>query len=266
MKERLPPKYFVWCVAGIWVVVAVLIHLRVFPAEVVERYALGGEDGFLPVQLLTYSFLIHPNMSPAWSFIIIAFNTAWLMGLAEMASEWMDALEFTRLYSAATVGVGLLCWSVARNYDPETVTFGTLATVSTMIGAVTAYAPGSRGYIWGENARKWLTEPRKRIATWIWIIIGGIFIARSISGITDMGPRGVFLATLYWSWMLWPVVALVRMPMGSICLCWCFWRTLQLINSWIWLERVSMVTLVDIFIPLLSGIAYGLVVKHLHSK
>ena len=143
-ERTFPATHCVWVVCGIWVVVAALTHLHVLPANVVESYALGGEGGFLPLQLLTYSFMPNPGASPVWGALIIAFSTVCLWWLVSNDRSRVHGWDFVRLYSAATVTVGLVAWGSGQGGDATSVVYGSWAPIGMIVGAAATNASGRR--------------------------------------------------------------------------------------------------------------------------
>jgi membrane associated rhomboid family serine protease len=112
-----------------WVIGTIIGKAQARPADI-SAYTLGGA-GFVPVQLVTYSFL-HFSVSFA------ALNLAMLLGISNLASRALSAEGFLRVYSLGAVGGGLLYLLAVRLVGAEerAYTAGPSIALATMLAAM----------------------------------------------------------------------------------------------------------------------------------
>lgn len=267
-KMHLSATVSAWGVVLVWATVAVLVHSHVLTPVVIERYALGGQGGFLPVQLLTYSFLTPPTSSPFWSAVVVVFSSAWILGVVSNSAHWMDTWEFVRLYSIGTLGVGLLCWGLAGMDATDPVIYGRWEMViSLMLGTAATRDPKQVGYVWGQTIKEGLSRWEKgAVLWWLGLFFTATYIANPAVSLADSTVRGTVLCLFFLSWLIWPVLAVVPGSTVAMLVAWCLWRSIPVVNSGLWLERMPIAALVETYAPVAVGLAYGFVLRRVHAR
>lgn len=251
-KPAFSARLCVWLIADAWVIAALLNYTGVISPEMLARHGLGAEDGFLVIQFLTYSFLTPPGADPLWGSLVLAFSIAWLNGLVGLSRPWLDGRHFIRIYSLATLVVAPACWAFMRISDPDAVIFGTWATVGVFLGAAVG-GSGRRttGYMWGRPAMSLLALTPVAV-----LLFSGGF------GTASLKPYDhTWLTVVIGSWVVWPFLALVRMPAVAMLFLWCIWRCAHVANSWGWSEPVGRAALVSAVAPVIVGLVYGIAVR-----
>lgn len=255
---------FVITIAAIWVVVACLARTGIIPEETIVRYSLGGEGGTVPVQLLTYSF-IHRTSDWFQLFRVLATSTLWVWGLSANAPDWFEGRAFVQVYSLATLAVGAICWTFARIIYPDAVFAGSWPVIGTMLGMTLACKPREKIAVWGPEIRNAL----RYLATNQPAVLG--FVALAAIGLTCRGfwgcpPRYYMLAILSCSWFIWPVAACFKLQVSRVCMLWCAWLGSDFLAIWFLNEDVPVAFAVNIVVPLITGIAYGMIAKSVRGR
>jgi membrane associated rhomboid family serine protease len=125
-------------IGAAWIICSIVAW--VLPNGVVRPYRLGTAGGFLPLQLLTYSFL------NAHLYYLVV-ELLWLAGVVSVAKEVLGADGFIRIYSLGTVGGGLLLYLIVPT--PEGGFLGPWVGLATMLAAIAVLKPTYRTHFFG---------------------------------------------------------------------------------------------------------------------
>ena len=264
-EMRVPAKYFVLAIGALWIVMACIIKLEIIPSETVQQYHLGGKGGFFPLQLLTYSFMIHP-FDWVTMFLVLSMNCLWLWGLSSNSSDWLDAGGFVRLYSLATVVVGAICWAFARTIQPDAAFAGSWVVICTMIGAVAVREPQRDVAIWGRSVRAILHNLLSNAPAALGIPVL-ILVALQWRGWWPSSVWGCLAMGIFrFSWVGWILIAMAELRMLTVGWLWFLFLLLQLGAAWVIDGTAPLILAVNTILPLAAGIGYGIVSRNLANR
>lgn len=158
-----------------WLFVTVVNYLVSF--DVLKPYALGSPEGFVPVQIISYSFL-HFGVEH------LIFDLLWLWGLVNISRHCLATDGFVRSYSLGTAGGGLtylfFLWlfveqiGISVGESEGLIFFGGHLGLLTMLAAYAVLRPDLKLYFLGETLADLL---RRKMGVIIILLIIGFFIS-----------------------------------------------------------------------------------------
>jgi len=241
-------------ITAAWLVVAAMLLGKLIPSDKLPSYALGSDQGFLPLQLLSYSF-IH------LSAFELTYSLIWFWGLVNLCRRCCGPAGFIRIYSLGAVGGSLiyllLLWllGIEKGVNGEIV-YGAMLPNVALLGALAVLEP-RKVRLFG-NSFGW-----KFLLIIGWVLSAAIppFSARPIDATL---PAWLALVTLLWNGselviamlytrLCWVAIAWVSIDSG----CWFGLRLILDGSHKTFLASVLVSNLAQIA-GLSAGVLYGL--------
>ena len=224
-----------WFLGLSWV--AVTIGLQFVPFKTAEPYTLGGEGGWLPLQLASYSFLHF-----AWDHLIS--DLIMLAGLVRLAGDYLRPEGFVRVYTLGAVGGGALrVWmaSLLGRGPLESLGVGPWLALDTLFVVLAALDPTRRVFFLGEKAAETI-----RGGGWLLLGVLGVFYYSILAAA--------------WLWMLLLFVSnwgVVFLSMSRVRVVWLAAAVvLSSLGLYVWSSRPGAVLSYAILI--VAAVVYGL--------
>jgi hypothetical protein len=182
-----------------WLVCCVLAWT--VPKASLDPYRLGSHVGFLPVQLLTYSFLV----SSLYGLLIGFFQ---LFAVVIISKDVLSADGFVRMYSVGTIGGGFLLYVLTGWLMPEAQGdfSGPWVSLVTMLSAIAVLSPQYRGLIFGDRIASFVARRPGAVFLWLFALYE-LSIALLQMRDTDLG---FFQYFQNYSFHWWKAYALVE--------------------------------------------------------